>query len=196
MIVGGPFACILADPPWKFVTRSEKGLGRSPDRHYSTMGMADICAIPVAEHAADDCHLFLWVTKPILAAGLHLPVMKAWGFEPSTVAFDWLKTAKWISGNGRLKGYLTESLFPMGLGHTTRANAEYVVLGRRGSPVRLRKDIHSVVLAPRREHSRKPDALYERIEAYCPGPRLELFARTQRRGWVTAFSDEAGMFRA
>ena len=56
------------------------------------------------------------------------------------------------------------------MGHTTRQNAEYVVLGRRGKPRRLRKDVHQLIIQPRREHSRKPDELYARVERYCTGP--------------------------
>ena len=69
------------------------------------------------------------------------------------------------------------------MGHTTRQNAEYVVLGRRGKPRRLRKDVHQLIIQPRREHSRKPDELYARVERYCTGPYLELFARQRRPGW-------------
>ena len=35
----------------------------------------------------------------------------------------------------------------------------------------------------KREHSRKPDEIYDIIEACSPGPYLEIFARFKRRGW-------------
>jgi len=40
-------------------------------------------------------------------------------------------------------------------------------------------------VSPRREHSRKPDEAYDRIEALCEGPYLEMFARSSRPGWDT-----------
>jgi N6-adenosine-specific RNA methylase IME4 len=36
----------------------------------------------------------------------------------------------------------------------------------------------------RREHSRKPDETFARIEALYAGPYLEMFARQQRPGWT------------
>ncbi|MGC2202390.1 MAG: MT-A70 family methyltransferase, partial [Stellaceae bacterium] len=46
-----------------------------------------------------------------------------------------------------------------------------------------RADVRKLIVSPRREHSRKPDEAYERIEALCEGPYLEMFARFQRPGW-------------
>ena len=137
--------------------------------------------LPVGELAACHAHLFLWITGPCLVRGMHLPVMRAWGFEPSSIAFVWIKPKRKAFANGGF--FLDETLFAKGMGHTTRQNAEYVVLGRRGKPRRLRKDVHQLIIQPRREHSRKPDELYARVERYCTGPYLELFARQRRPGW-------------
>ena len=38
-------------------------------------------------------------------------------------------------------------------------------------------------MAPRQEHSRKPDEVYDRIEQLLEGPYVELFARRERKGW-------------
>ena len=81
----------------------------------------------------------------------------------------------------------------MGPGLTTRKNCEFLIIGKRGRPERLATDVHEVVLARVREHSRKPDEAYSRIERYCAGPRLELFARESRLGW-TPWGDEAAKF--
>jgi N6-adenosine-specific RNA methylase IME4 len=113
--------------------------------------------------------LFLWATDPSLPQALE--VMAAWGFVYKTVAFTWAKTTK--DGTG----------FPIGCGYWTRANPEQCLLATRGRPQRLSRAVPQLVLAPRREHSRKPDQVYERIEALVPGPYLELFAREQRPGW-------------
>ena len=83
---------IYADPPWRFLTYSEKGKGRSAERHYPTMAKEDIQNLPVKRISAKDSVLFLWVTAPCLIEGLEL--IKAWGFTYKTVAFTWIKQNK------------------------------------------------------------------------------------------------------
>lgn len=70
------------------------------------------------------------------------------------------------------------------MGYWTRANTEPCLLATRGRPKRLNADVRQGIIAPRREHSRKPDDIHARIERLVPGPYLELFARTQRPGWT------------
>jgi N6-adenosine-specific RNA methylase IME4 len=72
----------------------------------------------------------------------------------------------------------------MGLGHTTRANVELCWLARRGNPHRLDMGVRELIVAPARQHSRKPDETYQRIEQFCAGPYVELFARQQWPGWI------------
>ncbi len=159
------FACILADPPWRFKVWSSKGLGRSADRYYPTLALPDILSFPISDIAADDAWLFLWVTGPFLAAGHHVGVIDEWGFEPSGIMFTWAKTNK--DGNG----------WHMGLGYTSRHNAEFCLVARRGKPKRLSRSVRELIVAPRSVHSRKPIEAHIRIEDFCAGPRLELFAR-------------------
>ena len=118
--------------------------------------------------------------------------MRAWGFEPSSIAFVWIKPTRKAFANGGF--FLDETLFAKGMGHTTRQNAEYVVLAGEASRAGSRKDVHQLIIQPRREHSRKPDEFYARVERYCTGPYLELFARQRRPGW-TAWGDETRQVR-
>jgi len=159
------FACILADPPWRFKVWSRKGLGRSAERYYPTLSLDRIREFPVADVAADDAFLFLWCTGPFIAIGSHVDVMQRWGFIPSGIMFSWAKLNR--SGNG----------FFMGTGYNSRHNVELCFVGRRGNPQRLSKSIRELIVAPVMEHSRKPVEAIERIEQFCCGPRLELFAR-------------------
>jgi len=178
------FAVIAADVPWDFVTWSKRGKDRSPDRHYETMTLADIAAMPVANYAAPDSRLFFWVTSPFLAKGAHVPIMRAWGFEPVAIFNTWLKPtqAAWHQGALFLDH---DKLWKMGMGHTSRKNCEFVIEGRRGSPPkRLAADIREEIIEPAREHSRKPEKFYENVQRYAAGPYLELFGRSQRKGWV------------
>jgi N6-adenosine-specific RNA methylase IME4 len=183
------FGCIYADPPWEFKTRSSKGQGRSPSRHYATRPLADILEDPVGEIAADDSFLFLWITGPLIVQGVHRSVFEAWGFKPSSVAFVWIKTN---SAETVASALTWDDVLHAGLGFGTMQNAEYVLLGRRGSPKRLSKNVRQVVVAPRRRHSEKPEEVAKRIERFCEGPRIELYARKTRPGW-TMRGDQVGL---
>jgi N6-adenosine-specific RNA methylase IME4 len=180
------FDVIYADPPWTFRTWSAEGKDRSPEKHYDCMSLADIRALPVSDIAADNCALFLWVTDPLLPEGLKL--MEAWGFKFKTIAFVWAKLNK--SAPPTL---WTENDFFTGLGYWTRANPELCLLGTRGKPKRVSKSVRRLVVSPRREHSRKPDEIAEKIDDLMgrDTSKIELFARTARIGWTTWGNDVA-----
>lgn len=183
---GQTFPVILIDPPWEYSVFSKKGEGRSASQHYPTMTLEQICALPIELLAEKNAHLFLWMTGPGLVRGDHVKVCEAWGFRPSSMAFVWIKTKVAFSSGNLFSFMLDEACFGKGMGHTTRQNAEFVVLCRRGSPRRKSKSIHQIIVAPRRQHSRKPDEIYRRIEAYADGPYLEVFARQQWPVWTSA----------
>ena len=173
------YSVILADPAVKFKTFSEKGEGKSASRHYDVMSTDDICALPVSDMAADDCALFIWSTWPHI---FHTErIIKAWGFKYSGLAWEWIK-------------YNDKSeKFHFGMGYGTRKNVEPLLLARRGSPKVLNKSVRDFMFSPRREHSRKPDATYERIERMYGGPYLEMFARQRWPGW-DAWGNEVDKF--
>jgi N6-adenosine-specific RNA methylase IME4 len=178
---------ISADPPLRFQTWSAKGEDRSPQHHYACPPFEQLAAIPVASVAAPDCFLFLWI--PLRSVFLVEPLMRAWDFTFSGAAFVWAKL--------NMKSptlFFCANDFWMGGGYGTRHNVEICWLGRRGHPKRISKAARELIIAPRREHSRKPDEIYQRIEALCKGPYLELFARQQWPGW-TCVGDEAGKFQ-
>lgn len=170
------YRVIYADPPWTFATYSRKGKGRSPEAHYDCMTLDDIKALPVADWAADDCVLLLWTTDPLLPTAFD--VIRAWGFTYKTVGFYWAKLNR--SAPDLI---YSDADFFTGLGFWTRANPELCLLATRGHPKRRRADVRKLIVSPRREHSRKPDEAYQRIEALCEGPFLEIFARSSRPGW-------------
>lgn len=175
------FSVILADCPWSFKCYSKKGEEKSPSKHYKTMSIEDICAIPVKEVAHKDSILFMWVYQPLLPEAFE--VMNAWGFDYKSIAFVWNKLTKYGKRH-------------ISTGYYTRAGMEMVLLGRRGNPPRVAdKGIRQVFDAVVREHSRKPDCVYDYIDRLYPtGQKLELFARSEyRMGW-TKVGDEVGKF--
>ena len=171
---GKRFGVIMADPPWPWETwGGESGkIHTACDNHYDTQAITEIMNLPVAALAADDCALVLWCTWPHVTIGTHIPVIEAWGFKPSTVAFVWVKQNP--SGNG----------LHTGNGYWTLANAEVCFIATKGSPLRLAADVHQVVMAPVGEHSEKPEAVRQRIERLFSGPYLELYARKLTPNWT------------
>lgn len=158
---------IYADPPWKY---QQKNLQGAAEKHYSTMNMKDLCALPVEQLSDKDCVLFLWATFPMLAEALQL--IKAWGFKYKTVAFVWLKQSK------------KSPTWFFGLGFWTRGNAEICLLAVRGKPKRKSAGVHQFIISPIEQHSKKPDETRDRIvELMGDVPRIELFARQNTPGW-------------
>jgi N6-adenosine-specific RNA methylase IME4 len=189
----GHFKAISADPPWSFRGFNEITSERSVEAKYSTMSAPDICALPVREIAARDCHLFIWTTGPKLPETFK--VIEAWGFTYSAMGFVWIKQKRSL-GTGQFSMLPTEECdLHVGLGYTTRKNAEFCLLARRGNAKRNAADVREIIMAPVREHSRKPPEAADRIERYCDGPYLELFARAPREGW-TVWGNETDKFEA
>lgn len=159
------YGVIYADPEWRFEVYSrDTGMDRAADNHYPTSGTDAICARPVGDIAADDCALFLWATVPMLPDALR--VMAAWGF-------DYKSHCIWAKDR-------------IGTGYWFRNQHELLLVGTKGSvpAPAMGTQIASLVDAPVSGHSEKPQAFYELIESYFPSlPKIELNARSSRRGW-------------
>lgn len=159
------YGAILADPPW--LERGGGKIKRGADRHYPLMKTADICALPVADMAATNSHLYLWVTNNFLPDGL--VVMQAWGFRYVT-CITWAKDK-------------------IGLGQYFRGMTEQCLFGVRGQPpYKLDGDGRrcqgtTLISAPRGQHSEKPEELRCMIERVSHGPYIELFARERAENW-------------
>jgi N6-adenosine-specific RNA methylase IME4 len=173
-LVGNTFATILADPPWQFQNRTGK---IAPEHRrlsrYTTLTVPEISALPVAELTKDVAHLYLWVPNALLRQGLD--VMEAWGFQYKT-NIVWHKVRKDGGPDGR------------GVGFYFRNVTELVLFGVRGKNARTLKAGRTqvnIIKSRKREHSRKPDELYEIIEECSRGPYVELFARGARKGWTS-----------
>lgn len=177
---GKKFPVIYCDCPWSFVTFSNnnKGMLKSPDRHYKTMGLEDIKALPVSEVLADNAICFFWVYNPMLPHAFE--VLKAWGLEFKTVGFVWRKTTK----HGK---------DAFGLGYYTRQSVEMCFIATKGKISRPKdRGVRQILHSQLREHSRKPDEMYDLIERLYDGPYLELFARSGYRKDWTKVGDEVG----
>jgi len=170
------FDLIIADPPWDFQTRSDKGHRKSQHRHYDVMGFDDLAALPVSSLGRGDCILMMWACWPSLPKALD--VLAAWGFRYVTGGSWHKRTTHGKSG--------------FGTGYVMRSATEPFLIGTLGSPLTAR-NIRNVIEtndldqidALRREHSRKPDEQYDIMDRLSPRAlrRLELFARQPWPGW-------------
>jgi N6-adenosine-specific RNA methylase IME4 len=167
----GKYSTILVDPPWRFQNRTGKV---APEhvrlRRYQTMSIEEICALPVAAHAENPAHLYLWVPNALLPWGLR--VMEAWGFSYKANVV-WFKVRKDGGPDGR------------GVGFYFRNVTELLLFGIRGKMRTLKpgRTQVNIIATRKREHSRKPSAVYNLIQRCSPGPHLELFARERIDGW-------------
>lgn len=222
-LVGGPrdrYDIIYADPPWNFENYSELGEDRNAKSWYDCMSIKELFALPVADLAAPDCALFLWVTDPTLDQGIEL--LRAWGFKYVTVAFQWVKLNKLVGDRREVN--LDKDVF-MSTGYYSRANPEMVLigstgtpevlsdiiskdgvdisegytilLGKRGAPQRKSASVRQTVFAPIGMHSEKPLVFRSEIERLMKGKRrVELFCRhTETKEW-DAWGNQVGAHKA
>jgi N6-adenosine-specific RNA methylase IME4 len=172
------YRTIVADPPWRY-TKSvpEDGGASAAERHYPTMTMGEIAALPVASLADENAHLYMWVTNPILTRQRWcnpdaVDIARAWGFEPKTV-LTWIKSE---SGAG--------------MGWFFRGDTEHVIFAVRGTlPIASEKRVSTVFRGSRGRHSQKPESFLDLVERVSPGPYVELFSRRARLGWDYRWHD-------
>ena len=158
----GPFSVIVIDPPWPYAVRARDGTHRAGNP-YPDMSLTEIKALPVDELADRNCIVWLWTTNAFLRVAFEC--LDAWEVEFKTM-LTWVKDR-------------------MGLGDWLRGQTEHCMLAARGKPIRDLTNQTTVLQAPVREHSRKPEEFYALVEALCPSSKAELFARSKRAGWFT-----------
>jgi len=161
---GGIFSTLVIDPPWDHGDEGDQNQFGRTKPTYATMPYEAIRDLEVPHLAAENAHLYLWITNRSLPKGFDL--MEAWGFRYIT-AITWVKPS-------------------IGVGNYYRNNTEHVLFGVRGSLQLDRADVGTWFEAPRgKRHSEKPDEFYDLIETCSPGPRIDMFARKPRGGWYT-----------
>lgn len=174
-----PFRVLCADPPWKFGDKLP-GPKRGAEKHYDCMTVEQIAAFPLPT-LANDCLLCLWrVASMQLEA---LAVVEAWGFSWPTTEMVWVKTVNSVLPHTWTEDQEAEHV-RLGMGRTLRNVHEVALFCKRGKPRIDDHSIPSVIFAPRGQHSEKPEIFYDLVERLTPGPRVELFARRRRPGWL------------
>lgn len=176
----GHYGVIYLDPAWRFLNFSAKGEAKNPVAHYQCMSIEGMAKLPVAALAAPDCAMFMWATAPMLPQAIAL--MEAYGFTFKS-AGAWAKQSS------------TGKSWHFGTGYVFRSAAEFFLVGTIGKPRVQSRSIRNLLVAPVREHSRKPDEMIAMVEQLYAGPYVELFARTRRPGW-DSWGNEMDRFTA
>lgn len=164
------YRTVVADPAWAYeqsriVTTSKRKATRpESSAQYDTMTPEEVASLPVRDWVADDAHLYLWVTNPLLPHAFD--VVARWGFEYRTL-LTWRK------------------LGTLGMGFYFRGDTEHVLFATRGTlPIDAALRERNWFEAPKTGHSIKPDSFLDMVERVSPEPRLEMFARRARlSGW-------------
>lgn len=155
---GGSYGTILIDPPWPY--------GSTPEYEcklpYPTMSLDKIVKLPIKKYTAENCVVCLWVTNAYLKYGFL--ALNRWGLEYRTM-LTWVKNT-------------------VGIGVWLKGQTEHLLIASQGNPLINVTNESTVIHAPTRSHSEKPDQVYELLERIFPGPRVDLFARKTRDGWA------------
>lgn len=157
------YPVVLCDPPWRYEHCETDS--RQIENQYPTMGLDEICALPVPKITTPDSVCFMWVTSPKLAEALR--VLDAWGFTYRTCAV-WVKDK-------------------IGMGYYFRQQHELLLVATKGElPVpEPTARPSSVINGPREAHSAKPKCVHEMIAGMYPEfAKIELFCRDAQPGWA------------
>lgn len=173
------YELIYADPPWTYNDKCHSGQ-RGAGYKYSTMTIADLCALPIPRIADDNCLLAMWHVAPMPLEAI--AVVKAWGFTLKTMkGFTWMKTTK----NGHRH---------FGMGNYTRANSEDCLFAIKGNYTRASAAVSQLIVSQIGKHSAKPAEARDRlVQLMGDVPRIELFARVQTDGWDACGFDIDGV---
>lgn len=158
------YQAIVIDPPWRYDNRATRNAAEDvyleeEGRDSTTMSQDELLKLELP--AADNAHLYLWVTNSFIRDGFEL--MEAWGFKYKT-CLTWCKPQ-------------------IGMGNYFRSTTEHVLFGMKGKLPTLANNVPTHFTADRRRHSEKPDAFFDLVEHCSPGPYLEMFARRRRFRW-------------
>ncbi len=159
------FGAVVVDPPWRYTNTATRNNAEDvyleeEGRDFTTMSQDELLKLHIP--AAENAHLYLWVTNSFIRDGFEL--METWGFVYKTM-LTWCKPQ-------------------IGMGNYFRSTTEHVLFGLRGKAPTLQNNVPTHFIANRMRHSAKPDSFYDLVESCSYGPYLDVFSRNRRRfGW-------------
>lgn len=162
----GKYNVIYADPPWDIGSFVLDKWESPLDDKYPTMTEEEIATMPIQDIQADDCVCFMWTTLTTLPEALR--ILERWGFKYH-ITLTWDKGGGWSSSGFHRRTELLLVGYKGILSNVVKQEGEF---------------IPTFFYEPKREHSKKPDIMYQYIEDRTMGEKVELFARTCRPGWT------------
>ncbi len=180
----GQFGTIYCDPPWHYEMYSDKGYDKSPDAHYGCMSREDLLSMrdDVLFATAPDAVCFMWAVWPKINEAIE--IMEHWGFKFKT-------GGAWHKRSSTFEHGCDDPKSAFGTGYIFRSASEPFLIGTVGNPEIKNKSTRNIIEEAVREHSRKPDCVYDMIEKLFNGAYLELFSRNERAGW-SCWGNEVG----
>ena len=165
----GTYRIIYADPCWKYIGLNKADEHGHAEAHYDCLDDNQLMEFKpdgkrlIKELTDDNAILFMWVTAPLLERCF--PIIKAWGFKYKA-NFVWDKIDH-----------------VMGFYNSVRH--EHLLIATKGSCTPDNKKLfNSVQSIKRTKHSEKPGVFHAIIETlFDHGRKLEIFARSGRKGW-------------
>jgi len=164
----GKYDVIVVDPPWKYGTEYDPN-GRRIASPYPEMSLEELANINIP--ASDDSILWLWTTHKFMRHSFDL--LDKWGYQDKAI-LTWVKDR-------------------IGIGSWLRSQTEFCIMAVKGSPKVILTNQSTVLNAPNREHSRKPDEFYKMVDSLCIGRKLDYFSREKREGWAQ-YGNESSRF--
>jgi N6-adenosine-specific RNA methylase IME4 len=160
----GKFEIIMMDVPWNYGTQYNPE-GRRVANPYPEMSIEEIKNLDIP--ASENCILFFWTTQKFLRDSFE--IVEHYGFD--------------------YKGAIVWDKEKIGMGEWLRMQCEFCLVAIKGKPIWQHHDIRDIIREPRREHSRKPDAIYSLIDEKLVGRKLDYFSREKREGWEVFGND-------
>jgi N6-adenosine-specific RNA methylase IME4 len=165
--ITGKYRALILDCPWAY-EQNLAGWGRPT---YATMNKDELLQLPVPEWAAEDCHLYIWVTNAMMPLACEL--VRAWEFEHRTI-LTWVKDR-------------------IGLGAYFRNQTEHVIFATRGNSNIRCNSLPNVFHAPQRRDSEKPDEFYSLVRRASFPPYGEAFQRNARPDFVNLYTPRSSV---
>lgn len=175
------YKTVMADPPWAY-DDDLPGPARGSNSHYDTLHYGTVMGMgpQIREITSSHAHLYLWTTNSFIQESIR--VAEEWGFDQKSIV-TWIKVQDEPYGLPHERDQAVNIIERIGMGNYLRNTTEHLLFCVKGTRGVELNNVPTHFFAERDEHSSKPTKAYRLVESLSPAPRIDLFSRTQRKGW-------------